>query len=88
MRSVVIIVAGLVLLGLFVLGGRLIGGGAIQTMVTAVKIFLPLWFVVAAINMWMGVSGAGYSVAEEFPIFLAIFALPAIAAGIIWWKFS
>ena len=30
----------------------------------------------------------GYGVGEEFPIFLAIFALPAVVALFAWWKFS
>ena len=44
--------------------------------------------VAALVNMWMGVTSAGYSVAEELPIFLLIFALPAAGALFIWWKFS
>ena len=39
MRTVIIIVGGLVLLGVFVLAGRLLGGGNTQSMVTAVKLF-------------------------------------------------
>jgi hypothetical protein len=88
MRSFLIIIGGLLLLGVFVLGGRWLGGGATQPMVTAAKLFVPLWLVLAAINMWFGVSRAGYSVADEFPIFLAIFGVPAIAVVIIWWTFS
>jgi hypothetical protein len=38
--------------------------------------------------MWVGVTRAGYTVAEEFPIFLVIFALPALAALLIRWKFT
>jgi hypothetical protein len=38
--------------------------------------------------MWIGVSRAGYSVAEEFPIFLMIFIIPAGVALLIWWKFQ
>ena len=57
-------------------------------MVTAAKIFIPVWLVAALVNMWIGVSRAGYSVMEELPIFLAIFAIPGIAAAFIWWKFS
>jgi hypothetical protein len=38
--------------------------------------------------MWLGVSHAGYSAAEEFPIFLAIFGVPAVAAGVLWWALS
>ncbi|HEX9305108.1 MAG TPA: hypothetical protein VGA31_11715 [Thermoanaerobaculia bacterium] len=88
MRSVLIIVGGLFLLGFFVFTGRLLGGGTPQSMVTAAKVFLPVWLVVALVNMWIGVSRAGYSVAEELPIFLAIFAIPAIAAVLIWWRLS
>ena len=57
-------------------------------MVTAAKIFLPVWLAAAAVNMWLGVATAGYSVREELPIFLLIFAVPAAAAGFAWWKFS
>jgi hypothetical protein len=88
MRSVVIIAGGLLLLGVFVLVGRLLGGGTTRSMVTAVQVFLPLWLVVSLVNMWFGVSRAGYSVAEEFPIFLAIFLIPGIAAALIWWRLS
>jgi hypothetical protein len=38
--------------------------------------------------MWMGVSRAGYSVAEELPMFLLVFAVPAAVALLVWWKFS
>ena len=86
MRTIVIIAGGLLLLGLFLLAGRLIRGNA--AMITAAKIFIPLWLAAAGLNMWIGVSRAGYSVAEELPIFLLIFALPAAAAGFVWWKFS
>jgi hypothetical protein len=88
MRSVIIIVGGLMLLGFFILVARWMGGSTTQSAVTAAKLFLPIWLAVALINMWIGVSRAGYSVAEEFPIFLAIFGLPGIAAILIWWKFS
>jgi hypothetical protein len=87
MRSVIIILGGLVVLGLLALAAWRFGGGA-QAVVTAAKIFIPVWLVAALINMWIGVSRAGYSVAEELPIFLAIFAIPAVAAAFVWWKFS
>jgi len=87
MRTVVIILSGLVILGLSALAGWRLGGGA-QSMVMATKIFIPVWLVVAAINMWIGVSRAGYSVAEEFPIFSVIFIVPASVAVFIWWRYS
>jgi hypothetical protein len=88
MRTVIIILCGLLLLGVCVLAGRLTGGAATGAMVTSAKIFLPIWLVAALINMWVGVSRAGYSVAEELPIFLVIFAIPAAVAVFLWWKFS
>ena len=88
MRTAIIIVAGFVLLAIFVFAGRLFGRTEPQTMVTGAQIFILVWLAAALINMWIGVSRAGYSVAEELPIFLVIFALPAAGAGYIWWKFS
>jgi len=75
-----------VLLVIFALGGGLFGGN--PAMVTAMKVFIPLWAVAAGVNMYIGVAEAGYSVMEELPIFLLIFGLPATAAGVLWRKFS
>jgi hypothetical protein len=68
-------------------------GGAGAAMVTktmsiAALIFIPIWLGAALINLWIGVSRAGYSVAEELAIFLGVFAIPAVVALFIWWKFS
>jgi hypothetical protein len=86
MRTALIILGGFLLLGACLLAGRTVGGNV--TMVTAAKVFIAIWLVAAGVNMWVGVARAGYSVAEEMPIFLLIFALPAGAAAFIWWKFS
>jgi hypothetical protein len=86
MRTVIIIVCGLALVGIYALVGRWLGGA--KGMVTAAQVFIGLWLIMAGLNMWMGVAKAGYSVAEELPIFLVIFGLPAVAAGFVWWKFS
>jgi hypothetical protein len=88
MRTIVIILGGLLLLGVAILLPRWIGSGGTQTMVTTAKLFIPIWLAVAALNMWLGVSRAGYSLAEEFPIFLMIFVIPAGVALFIWWKFA
>ena len=87
MRTAIIIVAGLVIAAVFIFAGRLFGRGP-ETMALGAKIFIPLWFIAAAINMWLGVAKAGYPFMEELPIFLVIFALPAAAAGFIWWRYS
>ena len=87
MRTVLIILGGLVLLGIFTLVGWRFVGGA-KPMVSAAQVFIPVWLLVALVNLWIGVSRAGYSVAEELPIFLLIFVIPAAVAGFVWWKLS
>lgn len=48
--------------------------------------FVALWFLGAAINMAVGVLHAGYSVRDEAPVFVVVFAIPAALALAIWWK--
>lgn len=82
MHTVMVLGGGLALLAAMIVIGRALGAKASSVALA----FVPLWFIVAAANMWIGVTSAGYSVAEEFPIFIGIFALPAVIAMIIWWK--
>ena len=83
MHTIMVVLGGFLLLGACLLAGRWM-----KTMAIAALIFIPIWFGAALINLWIGVSRAGYSVAEELPIFLAVFAIPAVVALFIWWKFS
>jgi hypothetical protein len=53
----------------------------------AALIFLPVWAIGAGINMYLGVKQAGYSVADEAPIFLLVFAVPAAVAIGTWLKY-
>ena len=53
---------------------------------TAALIFLPLWFIGAGVNMAIGVRKAGYTVAEEAPVFLLVFAIPALVALLLRWR--
>ena len=55
-------------------------------MARAALIFLPLWLVGAGMNMWVGVAKAAYSVKDELPIFLVLFAVPAAVMLLAWWK--
>ena len=87
MRTAIIIGAGLIIGALFLFAGRLLGRGP-ETLALGAKLYIPLWFIAAAANMWMGVAKAGYSFMEELPIFLAIFGVPAAAAGFLWWKYA
>jgi len=84
MHTVIVLAIGFGLLGLCALSGFLLGGSS--ALANACLVFLPLWFIGAGINLYMGVKGAGYSVAEEAPIFLVVFAIPAAAALLAWWK--
>ena len=88
MRTLLIIVGGILLLGIGLLVSRWVDATGTHAMVTVSKVFIPAWLALALINLWIGVSRAGYSVAEEFPIFLLIFVVPASIAMFIWWKFS
>jgi hypothetical protein len=83
MHTIMVVLGGFLLLGACLLAGRWM-----KTMSIAALIFIPIWFGTALINLWIGVSRAGYSVAEELPVFLAVFAIPAVVALFIWWKFS
>jgi hypothetical protein len=62
----------------------MLGGGSGSS--TAALLFLLVWLVGVAINMYIAVSRAGYSVAEETPIFLIVVAIPAAAAVFAWMK--
>ncbi|MFK3649159.1 hypothetical protein ACI2IY_12110 [Lysobacter enzymogenes] len=88
MHTVLVILGGFVLLALCLLAGRGFGGPGAAPLILAIKLFLPLWLVGAGINMYIGVAQAGYSVAEEFPIFVGIYAVPAAVAGLLWWRLA
>ena len=47
-------------------------------------IFIVVWFLVTAGNLWYGVTQAGYTVAEELPIAALIFLPPAVPAIVVW----
>ena len=80
-----VIAGGLALLGLCLLVGRWLGGPVPAVgLAKAIRVFIPLWLVAAGINMWVGVSKAEYSVAEEAPIFLVVFAAPTAVALVVW----
>ena len=87
-HTIKVIVAGFVLLAACLLIGRLTGGANPSTGVSrAALLFVPLWAVAAGINMWMGVSKAGYTVKEEIPFFFVVFLIPAGVALLIWWSY-
>jgi hypothetical protein len=85
MRTAIFVIAGFVLLMLclaIVRGFKPTIAGAAAI---AVPLFIVLWCLIAAANMWIGVNNAGYSVMEELPIFLVIFLPPVLAALLVKW---
>ena len=82
MHTLMVILGGLVLLGVFALLAPAIG----MSVGRAALWFIPVWLIGSAINMWIGVSRAGYTVAQEFPIFLVVFGVPALLAWLIRWR--
>ena len=86
MRSAIIILGGFVLWGVCLGIARLLGNFSARSTTIATTAFVAIWFVAAAVNMWVGVARAGYSFGEELPIFLLIFLLPAVVAVLVKWK--
>ena len=84
MHTLMVIGIGLLVLAVSAALGRAAGGHA--GLLAALLAFLPVWFVGAGINLYIGVKRAGYSVADEAPIFAIVFAVPAAIALGIWWK--
>lgn len=82
LHTIKILLLGLVLLGAFLLVGRALGNGS-----RAALYFLPAWLAAAGVNLWFGVK-AGYSLRDEAPIFLLIFAVPSALALLAWWKLA
>jgi hypothetical protein len=87
MHTFKVIAGGFILLAVFLLIGRLVGAQApAEGVAGAAKLFIPLWLLLAGVNLWIGVTRAGYTVAEEAPIFLIVFAVPAVVALLlVWW---
>jgi hypothetical protein len=88
-HTIKVIATGFALLVVcLVLGWHLAGAGSTAVLARSALVFIPLWFVGAAINMWLGVTRSGYSVKEEIPYFLIVFAIPAAVAIVFWWVYS
>jgi len=85
MHMLLVMLTGLLLLAVFALLGKL-WSADVASIMLAVKYFIPVWLAVALVNMWVGVHKAGYTVAQELPILLVNFAVPAaLALGLVWW---
>ena len=87
MRTLIILVIGFVIWGACLGLARLLANASAASLGLATIIFVVIWFLVVAANMWMGVARAGYAFTEELPIFLLIFLLPVAVAIFVRWRF-
>jgi hypothetical protein len=85
MHTIIVIAIGFAVLAVSVLIRRLMGGSS-AAISSAALVFLPIWLIGAGINLWIGVNKAGYSIKDEAPIMLVVFAVPAAVALILWWR--
>jgi hypothetical protein len=86
MRTSLFLLVGFLLLAAFMILGKLFSSSYPGATYTATLIFVVLWLGISGFNLWVGVAKAGYTLNEEFPIFLLIFSVPAIAAIFLKWR--
>ena len=87
MRTVLFLISGFLLMASLLIVARMFSEHFPSAPNWALALGLSLWLAVTAANMWIGVSKAGYSVAEELPILLLLFVVPAAAAVLVRWRF-
>jgi hypothetical protein len=79
MHTILVIVIGLCVLIACLVAGRLMTSARMGALY-----FLPIWLIGAALNLWIGVTRAGYAFSAELPIFVIVFGIPAVAALVAW----
>lgn len=88
MHTILVMLGGVALLAAAIMLGYAFGGG-FRGAASGAVMFLPVWLVVSIANLWIGVRVAGYSLAEEAPIFVGIFgSLVLVALLSKWWLTS
>ncbi|MDX2203073.1 MAG: hypothetical protein NW223_09995 [Hyphomicrobiaceae bacterium] len=83
MHTLMVIGAGLVLLAVMLAIAAIRGGMGSPAMRSAARAFIPVWLLAAAANMYVGVTQAGYTIAQELPILVLVFAVPAGLAYVL-----
>ncbi|WP_224825917.1 hypothetical protein [Cognatishimia sp. MH4019] len=80
MHTLMVVAAGVLLLAVFCLTGWALSGVGVAR---AVRLFIPVWLIALLVNMTIGVVSAGYTIAQEAPILLVVFGVPAIVAWLV-----
>lgn len=86
MRTLLFLLVGLLLLAACVLLGRLFSTNYAGASLAATLAFVVLWLGISTANLWVGIAKAGYTLGDEFPIFLLIFFVPAVVAIFLEWR--
>jgi hypothetical protein len=86
MRTLLFLLAGFLLVGASFILGKLFLESYREASTWATRLFIVVWLALAAANLMAGVARAGYTIAEELPIFLLIFGLPALCMLLLRWK--
>jgi len=87
MRTGLFLLAGFLFLAAFFVIAKLFSENYPSATLVATAVFVVLWLALTGFNMWVGVTRAGYAVAEELPVLLLLFGVPAVAAVVLKWKF-
>lgn len=87
MRTSLFLLAGLLLAGASFILARLFAQPYAKAGTWATLLFIVLWLALTGANLVTGVTRAGYTVAEELPIFLLLFVVPAAVMLFLRWKF-
>lgn len=85
MRSVQFLLVGGLLLAACLLLGRLFAAEFPHARLATRAAFIGIWAALTLFNLWVGIGRAGYSLAEEAPIFLFLFGLPTAACLALGW---
>jgi len=80
MRTLIVIIIGLALAGVFVFGTNFINKGRTAPVINGSYWFIALWLIFCVVDFYIGVFRAGYSAKDEFVIHLIVFGVPAVAA--------
>lgn len=84
-----IVATGLAILAVcLLLGWRVSRANRTAGFARAARLFMPMWLLSAAVNMWYAMTYGGRTFIQELPVFLLVFAIPAAAAMLIWWRVS
>lgn len=87
MRTALFLTSGLLLMASLLIVAKLFSEHFPSAPNWALALGLSLWLAATGANMWIGVAKAGYSITDELPILILLFAVPAAVAVLVRWRF-